>query len=184
MNKQLIALFILISLSISCIGQEKKPLPDERGYLVKVGDLVPNFTIIFPDGSPSKKLSELKGNVVMLQFTASWCSVCIKEMPHIENQIWKVYKNKGLVLYGVDRGENVNEVTKFSKKMKITYPLIMDQDSKIFEIFASPKTGVTRNVIIDKEGKIAFLTRLFDKNEFNKMIAKIDELLKMQLIHY
>lgn len=74
------------------VAQENTKLPDDRGYLVKVGDMAPDFTIHFTDGNPSKKLSDLKGNIVMLQFTASWCSVCIKEMPHIEDQIWKAFK--------------------------------------------------------------------------------------------
>jgi len=46
--------------------------------------MAPDFAIQFTDGKPMKKLSDLRGNVVMLQFTASWCGVCIKEMLHIE----------------------------------------------------------------------------------------------------
>jgi peroxiredoxin len=175
---KLLALFFLLIISCNCFSQLSSTLPDERGYLVKVGDSAPGFTIIFPDGSPSKKLSDLKGHVVMLQFTASWCSVCIKEMPHIESRIWNAFKDKGLILYGVDRKEVAEQVNKFARKMKITYPLIMDQDGKIFELFAAPNAGVTRNVIIDKEGKIVFLTRLFDENEFNEIIAKINELIR------
>lgn len=159
-------------------AQGSATLPDDRGYLVKVGNVAPDFAIQYTDGSPSKKLSALKGNIVMLQFTASWCSVCIKEMPHIEDRIWKVFKDKGLILFGVDRKEKMEEVIKFANKMKITYPLIMDQDGKIFNLYADEKAGVTRNVIIDKEGKIVFLTRLFDENEFNVMVEKIEVLLK------
>jgi peroxiredoxin len=178
MTKLFSTLFILFCFSSFCVSQSSANLPDERGYIVKVGDVAPDFTISFPDGSPSKKLSELKGNVVMLQFTASWCSVCIKEMPHIENQIWKPLKNKGLYLFGVDRKEKPEDVLKFARKTKVTYPLIMDEDGKIFELYAAPNAGVTRNVIIDKEGKIVFLTRLFDENEFNEMVKKIETLLK------
>lgn len=178
MKKLLISIFLLGFFMLESYAQEKTTLPDDRGYIVKVGDMAPDFTIQFTDGSPSKKLSDLRGNIVMLQFTASWCSVCIKEMPHIEDQIWKAFKDKGLYLFGVDRKEKPEEVIKFAKKMKITYPLIMDEDGKIFESYADPKAGVTRNVIVDKEGKIVFLTRLFDENEFNVMVKKIDGLLK------
>jgi len=172
--------FLLITCFFSNEGltQTSTNLPDERGYIVKVGNIAPDFTIIYTDGSSSKKLSDLKGSVVMLQFTASWCSVCIKEMPHIEDDIWKAFKDKGLYVFGVDRKEKKEDVIKFAKKTKITYPLIMDEDGSIFKLFADEKSGVTRNVIIDKSGKIAFLTRLFDENEFKKMIKKIEELLK------
>ncbi len=180
MNKLFITIILLGTFMGRSFAQENTKLPDDRGYLVKVSDMAPDFTIRFTDGSPSKKLSDLKGSIVMLQFTASWCSVCIKEMPHIEDQIWKAFKDKGLFLFGVDRKEKTEDVVKFAKKMKITYPLIMDEDGKIFELFADAKAGVTRNVIIDKDGKIVFLTRLFDENEFNVMVKKIEGLLNQQ----
>lgn len=53
---------------------------DSTGYIVKVGEPAPDFTITLTDGK-QMKLSELSGKVVMLQFTASWCGVCRKEMP-------------------------------------------------------------------------------------------------------
>ena len=52
----------------------------DRQYLVKVGDPAPDFEMTFPNGEKIK-LSDLRGKVVMLQFTASWCGVCRKEMP-------------------------------------------------------------------------------------------------------
>ena len=51
--------------------------PEDRGYIVKVGDMAPDFEVELTDGS-TVKLSDLKGKVVMLQFTASWCGVCRK----------------------------------------------------------------------------------------------------------
>jgi peroxiredoxin len=160
-----------------CSAQNPAVQPDDRGYVVKLGQMAPDFTLEFTDGTPSKKLSDLKGKVVMLQFTASWCSVCIKEMPHIEQQIWKVYKGKGLQLFGVDRKEPKETVIKFAERMKITYPLIMDEQSEIFSLYAHPTAGVTRNVLIDKSGKIVFMTRLYDEKEFNELIKKISEIL-------
>jgi peroxiredoxin len=151
--------------------------PDDRGFVVKVGDMAPDFPIVFPDKKKSIKLSDLRGAVVLLQFTASWCGVCIKEMPHIEKEIWQTYKAKGLRVYGVDRKESRDKVMKFAKKTKVTYPLIMDENGAIFELFADKSAGVTRNVLIDKEGKIVFLTRLFEEQEFNRLIQKIDSLL-------
>jgi len=139
--------------------------------------MAPDFTIEFTDGSPSKKLSDLRGKVVLLQFTASWCSVCIQEMPHLENEIWKVYKDKGLILFGVDRKEKKEQVIKFAEKTKVTYPLIMDENGDIYKLFAHPNSGVTRNVLIDKTGKIVFMTRLYEVEEFAKLVEKIKEIL-------
>ncbi len=151
--------------------------PDDRGFVIKVGDTAPDFPIVFPDKKKSVRLSDLKGAVVLLQFTASWCGVCIKEMPHLEKEIWQAFKEKGLRVYGVDRKESREKVMKFAKKMKITYPLIMDENGEIFELFADKNAGVTRNVLVDKEGKIVYLTRLFEEQEFKQLVKKIDSLL-------
>ena len=81
------------------------------------------------------------------------------------------------MLIGVDYDEPLDKVIAFKEKMQTTYPMALDPGEEIFARFAKKRSGVTRNVVIDKEGNIAFLTRLFDKDEFNSMKAKIDELL-------
>lgn len=140
----------------------------ENNYLVKVGDTAPDFTIREAGGT-SYKLSDLRGKVVMLQFTASWCSVCRKEMPFIEEEIWIPGKKLGLAVIGIDRDEPGETVKKFAADMKITYPLALDPGADIFGMFAEKQAGVTRNIIIDRKGKIIFLTRLFEREEFDKM---------------
>lgn len=139
-----------------------------NGYVVKVGDTAPDFSIS-EAGGKTYKLSDLKGKVVMLQFTASWCSVCRKEMPFIEDEIWIPGQKQGLVLIGIDRDEPVDKVLSFKNEMKITYPLALDPGADIFGLYALKTEGVTRNVIIDRNGKIIFITRLFDRQEFDKM---------------
>ena len=149
---------------------------DTRGYIVKVGDKAPDFEMDMADGSKSK-LSDLNGKVVMLQFTASWCSVCRREMPVIEEEIWGVNENPDFALIGIDREEPIETVLDFAKNMGISYPLALDPKADIFGLFADKNSGVTRNVIIDKEGNIAFLTRLFERAEFDEMKDEIQKLL-------
>ena len=150
---------------------------DERGFYVKIGDTLENINFTLDNGK-AVLLHDLKGKVVMLQFTASWCGVCREEMPHIETEIWKKYKDKGLCIIGVDYDEPLEKVLAFKEQTNISYPLALDPDAKIFTKIAGKKSGVTRNVIIDKNGKIIFLTRLFKIDEFNKMIEIIDKELK------
>ena len=140
----------------------------EHGYRVQVGDMAPDFLVHEVDGD-EYRLSDLRGDVVMLQFTASWCSVCRKEMPHIEKEIWQEMKSKGLKVIGIDRDEPEVRVRKFKKDMDISYPLALDPGAEIFGLYAEKNAGVTRNVIIDREGRIIFLTRLFKMDEFNEM---------------
>ena len=148
----------------------------DRGYIVKTGDLAPaDFKLQLIDGTKTS-LNELKGKIVILQFTASWCSVCREEMPHLEKEVWQTYKDKGVVLIGVDRDEPIQKVTAFHKDMKISYPLALDPGADIFGRFAHKKSGVTRNVVIDRDGRIAYLTRLYDTQEFSAMVKAIDTL--------
>ena len=171
--KELI-LFLAIALSIPAIAQTK----DDRAYLVKVGDQAPNFSMKLTNGK-TVELSKLKGKVVMLQFTASWCSVCRKEMPFIERDIWQKHKsNPNFALLAIDRDEPRETVMKYAKSIPITYPIGMDPHADIFALYAVREAGITRNVIIDKTGKIVFLTRLYDVDEFNKMTKVIDSMLK------
>jgi peroxiredoxin len=149
---------------------------DDRGYIVKVGDQAPDdFQLVLTNGTTTS-LKKLRGKIVVLQFTASWCSVCREEMPHLESDVWKAYKNKGLVLIGVDRDEPLAKVQKFHHDMKLTYPLALDPGADIFGRFANKKSGVTRNVVIDPTGKIVYLTRLYDTQEFSGMLAAIKNL--------
>jgi len=165
-------IFFLFLLTASFSIAQNSVTADDKGYIVKLGQMAPDFTINYLDGT-TKKLSDFRGKIVMLQFTASWCSVCRKEMPHIESKIWQPYKDKGLILLGVDRRETKEKVEMFAKEMNITYPLVLDEESKIFELYAAPNAGVTRNVIVGKDGKIIFMTRLFDEVEFAEMVTII-----------
>lgn len=177
--RNLLLIFLIVSTSLHStvsLAQTDRGT-DDRGYLVKVGDHAPDdFELSLTDGTKTN-LRSLHGKVVVLQFTASWCSVCRKEMPYLEKEVWQAYKDKGLALIGVDRDEPLEKVQKFKQDMKITYPLALDPGADIFGRFANKKSGVTRNVVIDRDGKIVFLTRLYNPEEFSQMVKFINGLL-------
>lgn len=174
MKRTIIIFALLISVFGSLFAQNEA----DRKYLVKVGDVAPDFTMSLPDGS-TVKLSDLRGKVVMLQFTASWCGVCRKEMPFIESDIWQKHKsNPAFALYGIDRDEPAEKVLAFAKKTGVSYPIGLDPKANIFELYAEKDAGITRNVIIGKDGKIVMLTRLYDPEEFSEMVNVLDNLLQ------
>lgn len=151
---------------------------DSVGYIVKLGQVAPDFTCTLTDGK-EVKLSDLRGKVVMLQFTASWCGVCRKEMPFIEKDIWQKHKdNANFALIGIDRDEPVETVLKFAETTGVTYPLALDPGADIFAKYAVRDAGITRNVLIDKDGTIVMMTRLYKEDEFASLVQKIDEMLK------
>ena len=159
-------------------GEASENADDERGYIVKVGDMAPDFEMTLSNGE-HVQLSSLRGKVVMLQFTASWCGVCRKEMPYIESDIWAKHKdNADFALYGIDREEPVEKINELIEKTGVTYPIGLDPEADIFKLYAEEKAGITRNVIIDRDGRIVMLTRLFEMDEFNEMVQVIDGLLE------
>lgn len=81
-------------------------------------------------------------------------------------------------LYGIDRDEPLERVKAFAKQTGVTYPLGLDPGADIFAKYAERNAGITRNVLIDKEGKIVMMTRLYNEEEFASLCKKIDELLK------
>ena len=182
MKKQLLmALLMLFTITASAQKGENgksEKTPDENGYIVFEGDECPDFKIKMTDGREIQ-LSSLRGKVVMLQFTASWCGVCRKEMPFIESDIWQKHKdNPDFMLIAIDRDEPLETVLKFAETTKITYPIGLDPGADIFAKFAIRDAGITRNVLIDREGKIIKRTRLFNQEEFASLVKAIDDELK------
>ena len=192
MKRNFIALFAAAAILASCGGKQPagQPAPEpvvdnaktaqvvyENDYIVKVGDLAPDFTLQLTDGS-TFTLSQQRGKVVMLQFTAGWCGVCRKEMPHIESEIWQPNKeNKDFVLVGIDREETLEDILPFVEAVGTTYPIAMDTNADVFAQYALRESGITRNILIDREGKIVMLTRLFKEDEFAALVEKINTML-------
>jgi peroxiredoxin len=176
MKKLLLFLSCIIccALCIKANAQEG----EDRGYIVKVGDMAPDFELTMDNGK-TIRLSQLRCKVVMLQFTASWCGICRKEMPFIESDIWQKYKNDNdFVLVGIDREETADKVALLREVTKITYPLAYDTKGDVFRLYAYANAGITRNVLIDKKGRIVMLTRKFEDQEFKALCQKISQMLK------
>lgn len=175
-----VCLAALTSVSAQTADNQKELVEkaDSNGYIVFDGDKAPDFTITLTDGR-QLKLSDLRGKLVMIQFTASWCGVCRKEMPFIERDIWQRHKdNPNFVLIGIDRDEPLEKVVNFAKQTDVTYPLGLDPGANIYAKYALRKSGITRNILIDKDGTIIKRTRLYKEDEFSSLVETIDKYLK------
>lgn len=128
MKRLFIFLFSLFAIFTASAQEEEFA----RGFIVKVGEQAPDFTLSADDGNVYT-LSDLKGKVVMLQFTASWCGICRQEMPHIESDIWQKFKdNPDFVLFGIDREETPEKVKLLKNITNVTYPIAYDTDGSVF----------------------------------------------------
>lgn len=167
----------ILALSLTCLTVVTHPLAsqDDRGYVVKVGEPMPAFELTDLAGNTYTNAS-VAGRVVVLQFTASWCGVCRQEMPELEREVHQRFKDRNFLLLAVDFDETEQVVTSFAEQTGITYPIAPDPNGDVFHSIAARKSGVTRNVVIDESGTIRFLTRLYDPEEFARMVATIEAL--------
>jgi len=163
-------LFILLFSFVTCQNE------NNRGYKIKVGDQIPEIKLQMRNGEVWTN-KNFQGKVVVIQFTGSWCSVCRREMPELEEKVWKQFKDDDFLLIGIDTKESKEKVDAFINKIGVTYPIAYDVDGKIFSEFTMKGAGVTRNIVVNKNGEIIFLTRLYEEKEFNLMIQKIKSLI-------
>ena len=171
MKKTYLTFFLLFTLKVMLSQNEIN-----RGYKVNIGDKLPQITLNMLNGEKWTN-KDFENKVVVIQFTGSWCSVCRKEMPHLEKRVWQKFKNENFLLVGVDIKDSRERADAFVKLTGVTYPVAHDPEGAIFSKFTLEGAGVTRNILVNKKGEIVFLTRLFEEEEFESMIAKIKELI-------
>jgi len=132
----------------------------------------PNFTLKSLTGK-NIKLSELTGNVVLVNFWASWCAPCRQEMPLL-NAIHNKYEPLGFTVVGVNVEEQVANARAFITERPVDFPILLDsknQVSKLYNVIAMPTT-----VVIDRDGNMRFLHQGYqsgDEAEYRKMVKKL-----------
>jgi len=119
------------------------------------------------------RLSDYRGKVVILNFWATWCPPCRFELPSME-RLWQLLQKEGVVMLAINVGENADTIFTFTSDYPVTFPLLMDRDSKVTEKY--PVLGIPTSFVIDPQGRIIYRavgTREWDDK---KLIKKILEL--------
>ncbi len=115
----------------------------------------PDFTLKGADGR-NLRLQEQRGQVVLVNFWATWCGPCRQEMPHL-NRLYDKYRASGFTLLAVNIDDDPRTATATAAKLGLRFPVLLDTDkavSKRYDLGSMPAT-----VLIDRDGKVRFLHR-------------------------
>ena len=126
-----------------------------------------NFTLSDLQGK-AWTLQELKGKVVLVNFWATWCPPCRKEMPDLE-KLYRQYAAKGLVVLAIS-DEDAGKVRPFIEKGKFSYPVLLDPGRKVNDEFVVE--GIPKSFVYDREGKlVAQSIDMRTEHQFREMLA-------------
>jgi peroxiredoxin len=164
-NTHKIALFALTMLFGTAASQAAMPA---------TGSMAPNFTLKSSAGR-NVKLSEHRGEVIMINFWATWCGPCRQEMPLL-NRIHEQYRKAGFTLLGVNIDDRPDAAQSMAKKLGVTFPVLFDTEkrvSRLYDVNAMPST-----VLIDRDGKVRYIHLGYRAGYETRYESQIRELLK------
>ncbi len=134
----------------------------------------PDFTLKSNSGE-NIRLSELRGEVVLINFWASWCGPCRQEMP-ILSELHDKYKTMGFTVLGVNVEENSSAARKLLKDMPVSFPVLFDNDSSVskqYDVAAMPST-----VLVDRNGNMRYLHRGYKPGLEDTYVEQVRNLIK------
>jgi thiol-disulfide isomerase/thioredoxin len=114
------------------------------------------------DGTPAEDWQAMKGQVIYIDFWASWCPPCIKSFPFM-NQLADEFQARGLQVVGVNLDEKQSEAEDFLNRFQVSFTVLFDQDKRCardFNVIAMPST-----YIVDKRGFVRHIHRGFRPGE-------------------
>jgi len=132
----------------------------------------PAFTLQSVDGK-TVSLAQYKGDVVMINFWASWCGPCRQEMPLLDD-IYKQYKDMGFVLLGVNVEPDPHNANAWLSKTPVSYPILYDPKSQVSQLYSVQAMPTT--VIVDRQGVVRFVHNGYlpgDENQYMNSIRSL-----------
>ena len=143
-------------------------------YAVSVGQTSPDFTL----SSSTKlntRLAELRGQVVMLNFWATWCNPCRVEIPHLQ-KLYAQYKDIGFTVLGVSIDNNKIKAAKMARDLGAKFPILFDDTRKVSKLYSIKTMPFT--LLIDRDGKIRHLFQGYKPGYEKKYQKALRELLR------
>jgi thiol-disulfide isomerase/thioredoxin len=163
---------LIIALAVSISAYSQKADPDNH---LALGDELPDFEYQTADGKTLKS-EDLFGKVVLVNFYASWCGPCKKELPFVESDLYKKYKdNEDFCLLVIARQEGWDKINEFKKNSELDLPYYPDPKRDIYNLFAGKY--IPRNYLFDKQGRLVLFSKGYKVEEFEELKKEIIDLL-------
>jgi peroxiredoxin len=138
------------------------------------GAAAPQFSLA-ARGGHNVSLAQYKGQVVMLNFWASWCGPCRQEMPLLES-IYKKYNKLGFTMLGVNVEPDSQAANEWLKATPVSFPILYDTESKVSKLY--DVAGMPTSVIIDRAGKVRMVHRSYRPGDENEYLDSIRTLIR------
>ncbi len=143
-------------------------------HAVGTKEAAPDFTLETLEG-PNLRLEEYRGQVVLLNFWASWCGPCRQEMPVLD-RLHQRYEDTGFAVLGVNVEGERAPAQKIVDKTNVTFPVLIDAKQKVSELYnleAMPST-----VVIDRDGVVRYIHRGYKPGDEAKYVEVVKELIR------
>ncbi len=141
---------------------------------LQAGAPAPAFELNSNSGK-AVSLADLKGQIVLVNFWASWCGPCRQEMPILE-QLNHQYRSKGVALIGVNVEPDSAAATAWLKATPVSFPILYDLDSKVSKLYEVQ--GMPNTVIIDRKGVVRYIHRGYSPGAENEYLDQIRALIR------
>jgi peroxiredoxin len=142
----------------------------QASFGLQVGSPAPDFVLEDATGE-EYRLSDLRGNIVLLNFWATWCGPCLVEMPLLETE-YQVYKDEGFIILAVNDGESAERVANFGEENGLNFPLLLDPSGVVQRLYEI--RGYPSSVFVDEEGRVKFIhIGLIQKNQLATYMQEI-----------
>jgi thiol-disulfide isomerase/thioredoxin len=140
-----------------------------------VGQSAPDFALRSAQGD-NVRLSEHSGEVVLINFWATWCGPCRQEMPLLD-EIYGKYRRAGLVLFSVnvDEPANLEAAREMAKTLRVSYPVLFDERKDVSRAYQPSTMPLT--VLIDRAGVVRYVSEGYKAGYETRYTEKLRELL-------
>lgn len=139
---------------------------------VSLYDTVPDFVVKNKAGDVVD-IQSLRGSVVLVNFFATWCPPCRRELPRLQKEVWDRWGERDdFAVMVLAREEGWDKLDPFIAKANYTFPIYPDPKRAVFSLFAD--STIPRNVLIDRNGKIIYQSIGYVEAEFSELIKLIE----------